>query len=119
MKTQVEIEAGGFKGQLEVTVPLHFERMTALSEARIGELYTGDAEENDTERNKKMISQNIPIMASLYKKHVRSLIVGVSLANESGEKISSLEEFESHPDMTGGWLAITTEFIKGFGPGKK
>lgn len=107
-----------WNGTVTMQVPLNHERLALMTKHGVHRLKAVDPKRIKTpEGRAELFEDRVQILAPLYSE-IRGLIRAVELQGPDGQKVSSLEEFETHPELTHGFMVVALQYCEGFGPGK-
>lgn len=120
MKHLLQFEMGegkeAWRGTLEIKVPLNHERLAVLAKHDVHKLRgTGGAK--GAKAVEAIFESQIPILSGVYGA-MRHLIEKVDLTGPGGERVTSLEAFDTHPELGMGFMIVAAQYCEGFGPGK-
>jgi hypothetical protein len=107
----------GWKGKVTVEVPLHHERMMVIADVGAGRMMGTSAIKSPEDRAKSF-EVNMPILGKVYDK-ARKLIQSVDLKGPDDQECKDQQTMETHPDLQDCWIILASQYLEGFGPGKK
>ena len=107
-----------WNGTVTMKVPLNHERLALMTKHGVHRLKQVDQKKLKTpEGRAELFEDRVQILSPLYGE-IRHLIQDVELHGPEGQKVKGLEEFETHPELTHGFMVVALQYCEGFGPGK-